>query len=173
MHMKNEKKEVRIRMKQKTLAIVLMAIIIGVAICAAVVYIILVPEFGMSLAKAGSGEFRYMYAPWYWFIMGTALPVAAALVLSFLIAVNIARDRSFCMENAKLLAVISILALVDGAYFFIGNVIFIFLSMNHPGVFVLSMLVCFACVAVSVAAAALSHYARKAAELKEQADLTI
>ena len=88
-------------MKQKTLAALLMAIIIGVAACAAVVYILLVPEFGMDLANAGEGEFRYMYAPWYWFIMGTALPVAAALVLAFIIAVNISRDRSFCMENAK------------------------------------------------------------------------
>ena len=160
-------------MKQKTLAAMLMAIIIGVAICAAVVYVFLVPEFGMSLANAGDGEFMYMYAPWYWFIMGTALPVAAALVLAFIISVNISRDRSFCMENARLLAAISILALVDGAYFFTGNVVFMLLNMNHPGVFIISMLVCFACVAVCAAAAALSHYARKAAELKEQTDLTI
>lgn len=160
-------------MKQKPLAVMLMLIIIGVFICAAVVYAFIVPDFGMSLAEAGNGEFAYMYAPWFWFVTGTSLPVAAALVLAFIIAVNIYRDRSFIMLNAKLLAGISILAAIDTAYFFIGNIVFLLLDMHQGGLFILCMLVCFVGVAVTVAAAALSHYARKAAELKEQAELTI
>lgn len=151
----------------------LMAVIICAAICAAVVYIFVIPDFGGSLAEAGDGEFRHLYSPWLWFVSITALPLAAALVLAFMIAVNIMRDRSFCAQNARLLAVIGVLAAVDTLYFFVGNVVLMLLNMNHPGLFLLCMLACFIGAAAAVAAAALSHYARKAAELKEQADLTI
>ncbi len=160
-------------MKQKTLALLLKIVIVGVAVCAAVVYAAIIPETGKSLAELGGGEFAPMLTPWLVFVSLTALPVAAALVLAFVIAVNIGRGRSFCMRNAKLLAVISVLAAVDSAYFLIGILVLFFLGMNHPGIFILSLMVCFAGLAVTVAAAALSHYARKAAVLQEQNDLTI
>lgn len=157
-------------MKQKTLSFALKALIIGVAICCAVVYAAILPALGHDLAV---DEFASWYLPWYLFLLGTALPVAAALVLSWIIASNIGRDRSFCMQNAKLLAVMSILAAADTAYFFIGNVVFMLLNMTHGGVILLSLFICMVGVGAAVVLAALSHYARKAAELKEQTDLTI
>lgn len=160
-------------MKQKTLSILLKIIIIGAVLCCVVVYAFVIPSLGKDLAMEGDGEFAYMYLPWYLFILGTAIPLAAAAVVAWIIASNIGRDRSFCMANAKLLAVFAILAAVDTAYFFIGNVIFVFLNMSHPGVVLFSLFICFAGIAITVASAALSHYARKAALLKEQADLTI
>ena len=160
-------------MKQKTLAIMLLFVIVGVAACAALVYCVIVPELGMDLASQNNGEFMYLYKPWLIFILGTALPVAAALVISVVIAVNIMKNRSFCRANAKLLGVISILAAADTAYFFIGNIIFLFRNMSHPGVMIFSMITCIAGAVVTVIAAALSHYAYKAAALKEQCDLTI
>ncbi len=160
-------------MKQKTLAIMLMVVIIGVAICAAIVYAYIVPHFGLELATSGKGVISPKYLPWLVFTSLTAIPVAIVLIMSFIISVNISRNRSFCMENARLLAIISILAAVGTFYFFAGNVVFVIVKMHNGGFFVLNMLVCFAGFAMSVAAAALSHYARKAAALKEQADLTI
>ncbi|MCR5611884.1 MAG: DUF2975 domain-containing protein [Clostridiales bacterium] len=160
-------------MKQKTLARLIMAAIIGVAVCAAIVYVFIVPAFAEHLGKTAGEEFVYMIKPWLFFVSGTALPVAAMLVIAFTIAVNISRDRSFCMENARRLAVISILAAADSAYFFIGNVVLLLLGMNHPGIFLFDMLVCFVGLAVTVASGALSHYTRKAAELRADADLTI
>ena len=160
-------------MKQKTLAIMLMAVIIGVAVCAAVVYVFVIPELGRSLAEMGGGEIRNMYSPWIWFVSFTSVPVAAALAIAFLIALNIRRDRSFCMQNARFLAVIGILAAADTLYFFIGNIVLLFLNMNHPGLFLFDMLVCFFGLAVTLICAALSHYTRKAAELRADADLTI
>ena len=77
------------------------------------------------------------------------------------------------MENAKLLALISRLAAGDAVFFFVGNVALWLLDMSHPGVVLLSLLVVFAGVAVSVAAACLSHLVRKAAVLQEQSDYTI
>jgi len=161
-------------MSSKTFSALLKIVIIGVALCAAFVYIFLVPEFGQSLAEAGDGEFAYLYNPWLIVIELTALPIAAALVLAWFIAVNIGRDRGFCIQNAKLLAVISILAIVDVAYFFAACIALMFIyKVGHPSVLIFMLLACFVGVAIAVAAAALSHYARKGAELQEQSDLTI
>lgn len=161
-------------MKQKTLALLLKIAIICVALCAALVYCWIVPDIcGKPLAEAGDGEFAYMYVPWLVVISITALPVLASLVLAWMVSVNIGKDRSFCMENAKHLAAIAILIGADVAYFFIANVVLLFCSMNHPGLFLLSVLVCVVGTAIAVAAAVLSHFIRKAAELQEQSDLTI
>ena len=80
----------------------------------------------------------------------------------------------FCRQNAKLLAIIAILAIADAAYFFTAVVALgLVYKVWHPGVVIFTLMVCFAGVGVAVAAAALSHYARKGAELQEQSDLTI
>ena len=161
-------------MSSKTFSTLLKIVIIGVAVCGIFVYAVLVPEFGESLASAGDGEFSYLYTPWLIVILLTALPIAAALVLAWIIAVNIGRDRGFCMQNAKLLAVISILAIIDVAYFFAASIaLMLIYKVGHPGVLIFTLLACFVGVAIAIAAAALSHYARKGAELQEQSDLTI
>ena len=65
------------------------------------------------------------------------------------------------------------MALFDVTFFFIGNVVFLFLDMNHPSIVIASLLIVFVGVAVAVAAVVLSHLIEKAAVLKEQTDLTI
>ena len=45
--------------------------------------------------------------------------------------------------------------------------------MNHPGIILYSLIVVFAGVAISVAAATLSHLVLKAAKLQEENDLTV
>ena len=47
------------------------------------------------------------------------------------------------------------------------------MNMNHPGIVLLAMVVVFAGIAVTVAAASLSHLVSRAADLQEQSDLTI
>lgn len=160
-------------MKQKTLARLIMSAIIGVAICLIVAYAFIIPAFAEHLGSSFGGEFAPLKKPWLIFVSITALPLFAMLVLAFIIAVNISRDRSFIMQNAKLLAAMSLLAAADTAYFFIGNVVLLLLNMNHPGIFLFDMLVCFLGLAVTLICAALSHYARKAAEMKADAELTI
>ena len=161
-------------MSQKTFSTLLKIIIIGAALCVVFVYAVVIPELGLPLAEAGDGEFAYLYTPWLVVIELTALPIAAALVLAWLIAVNIGHDKSFCMQNSRLLAVIAILAIADAAYFFTAVVVLTLVyKATHPGVIIFTLLVCFVGAAIAVAAAALSHYAKKGAELQEQSDLTI
>ncbi len=160
-------------MRQKALSNWLKFIIIGVGICGLVVYLLVVPMLGQTVAVAEDGVFDHLYWPWLVFIWVTALPVYAALAFAWIIAVNIGRDRSFCVENARLLKWISALAAADAAFFFLGNILYLLLGWSHPGVTLLCLLVVFVGVAISVAAAALSHLVMKAAALQEQSELTI
>ncbi|MGN0335514.1 MAG: DUF2975 domain-containing protein [Lachnospiraceae bacterium] len=118
-------------------------------------------------------EFAYCYYPWLIFLWILAIPCFAALRLAWKIFVNIERDHSFCMENADYLKKISFLAGADSGILFLGNVLFLLLSMNHPGILLGMLLIVIFGIGVSVAAAVLSHLVRKAAVLQEQSDLTI
>ena len=125
------------------------------------------------MAVAEDGVFDHLYWPWLVLIWVTVLPIYAALAFGWIIAVNIGKDRSFSVENARLLKWISGLAAGDAAFFFIGNILYLFLDWSHPGVTLMSLIVVFVGVAISVAAAALSHLVMKAALLQEQQELTI
>ena len=159
-------------MEQKALSKWLKIILIGVGICCLIGYFLIIPAFGKSIV-GDYPEFSGWYWPWLIFLWGTGIPVYIALCFGWKIAVNIGNDRSFSMENAKLLKWIAWLAAGDAIYFFTGNLVLWFSGMNHPGVILMLLLVVFAGVAVAVAAAALSHLVKKAAVLQEESDLTI
>ena len=159
-------------MEQKTLSKWLKLILLGMGICGLAVYLVVVPSFGDSL-RSQYPEFAGRYWPWLIFIWVSGIPCYAVLVLGWRIAANIGRDASFSLENARFLRSIAVLAALDAAYVFLGNLAMLFLDMSHPGVVLLSLLVVFAGAAVAVAAGALSHLARKAALLQEENDLTI
>ena len=159
-------------MKQTTLAAWLRAILLGMGICGLGVYAGAVPMLGESLV-AEYPEFRRCYLPWLGLIWATALPCFLALGCGWRIAGNIGLDRSFTVTNARLLRWISVLAAWDAAVFFGGNLIYLLLDLNHPGIVLFSLLVSFAGVAIAVAFAALSQLVRRAAVLQDQSDLTI
>lgn len=159
-------------MEQKALSKWLKWVIVGVGICALLVYLFLIPGCGKSLA-ARYPEFANRYWPWLIFLWATGVPCFAALGLGWKIAASIGMDRSFTLSNARLLKWISYLAAGDSVFFFLGNVALLLCNMSHPGVTLFSLLVVFAGIAVTVAAAALSHLVQKAAALQEQSDLTI
>lgn len=159
-------------MEQKSLSKWLKLILLGMGICGLAVYFLIVPSFGDSL-RSQYPEFADRYWPWLIFIWVSGVPCYAVLALGWRIAVNIGRDASFSLANARCLGSIARLAAGDAAFVFLGNVALLFLNMSHPGVALLSLLVVFAGAAVAVAAAALSHLVRKAALLQEENDLTI
>ena len=159
-------------MEQKTLARWLKVVLVGVGLCGLVVYGAILPLYGMSILGTNP-DMANRYWPWLIFLWATGVPCYAALVIGWRIAVNIGKDRSFSEDNARHLKRIALLAAGDAVFFFIGNIVLLFANMSHPGVVLGSLLVVFAGVAVSVAAAALSHLVLKAALLQEQSDLTI
>ena len=159
-------------MEQKTLSRWLKVILVGVGLCGLVVYGAVLPLYGQSLVGQNP-DMANRYWPWLIFLWATGVPCYAALVIGWRIAVNIGKDRSFSEDNARHLKRIAFLAAGDSVFFFVGNVVLLFANMSHPGVVLASLLVVFAGVAVTVAAAALSHLVLKAAMLQEQSDLTI
>lgn len=159
-------------MEQKHLSNWLKLILVGVALCGLVVYALVVPMYGMSL-RSQYPEFSNRFWPWLLFIWVSGIPCFAVLGYAWKIATNIGNDRSFTNQNASLLKTISILSASDAAFFFVGNIVLLFLNMSHPGVVIASLVIVFVGVAVAVASAALSHLVKKAAVLQEQSDWTI
>lgn len=159
-------------MEQKTLSNWLKVIIILVTLSGLAACVYVIPQLGLKIARANP-EFEFCFVPWLVFVQLTALPVYAALVFAWKIADSIGKDRSFTLENARRLKYIGILAIADSAFFFTGNIVFLLLSMNHPGVALFSLIPVFIGVAIAVAAAGLSHLVKKAAALQEQSDYTI
>ena len=159
-------------MTQGKLAKWLKFIIIGVGICALIIYVAIIPMFGKETIT-DMPEFAGWFVPWLVFLSITGVPVFIGLFFCWKVASNIGNDKSFSLENAKLLKWVSWLAAVDSAYFFIGNIVLLLLNMSHPGVVIIMFFIVFVGVAVTVASAALSHLIVKAADLQEQSDLTI
>jgi len=159
-------------MEQKALSKWLKMILIGVGICGLIVYFAIIPSYGTYLVY-DYPEFSNRFMPWLAFLWVTAIPCYTALVLGWKIASNIGRDQSFSNENAGYLKWIAYLAAGDSIFFFVGNVVLLLVNMSHPGVVLLSLLVIFAGVAVTVGSAVLSHLVQKAALLQQQSDLTI
>ncbi len=86
---------------------------------------------------------------------------------------NIEKDHAFTTENAEYMGRISFLAAADAVVLLVGNVLFLLIGMNHPGILLLCFVVTLIGIGFSVAAAALSHLIRKAADLQDQSDWTI
>lgn len=159
-------------MTQKSLSKWLKGIILGLAVCGGIIYGCMIPMFGRDLAYENP-EFAHCYYPWLVMLWITAIPCYLVLYNGWRITVEIAKDHSFSYENARYLKRICMLALVDSVYFFIANLVLLFLNMSHPGVFLVSLFVDFAGVVVAVTAAALSHLVLKAAEIQQENMLTI
>ena len=159
-------------MNQIKLARWLKCILAVACLCALILYAAVIPAEGLRL-QAAYPEFSNRFFPWLIFLWISGIPCFAALVLAWRIVVNIGKDRSFSMDNARLLQWISRLAAGDAVFFFLGNVLLLLLNMSHPGVVLAALVIVFVGVAVAVAAAVLSYLVQKAAALQEQSDLTI
>lgn len=159
-------------MKQKELADCLKGVVALGAVCVLFLGGVVAPEMGAELAL-GNPALAYMYWPCLIFIWVSAVPVCAALVLVWGIASEIRRDNSFCYKNAARLRAVSLLALGDTLFYLAGTGYLAASQMLHVGILILSAGVMAVGAAITVAAAALSHLTKKAADLKSENDLTI
>ena len=88
-------------MKQKKLSRWLKCLIIGVGICAIIIYALIIPFMGISL-RDQYPEFSYCFWPWLIFIWATGIPCCIILIIGWEISSNIGSDRAFSEINAKL-----------------------------------------------------------------------
>ena len=159
-------------MKKKSLSNWLKAIIIGMGFIGLVFYGVVVPALGNDLVSHYP-EYNDAYYLWVVFLWLTAIPCYIVLYLAWKISDNIGKDNSFSKENAVCMKYISMLAAGDSIFFFIGNIIYLVIGFNHPSVVLAALVIVFIGVSIAVAAAVLSHLILKAAQLKEENDLTI
>ena len=117
-------------------------------------------------AEIGLGPVSYTH-------LIAAIPCFLVLCCAGRIAGEIGRNNSFSSINARMLKYVAVLAAGDVGFLILGNGILAILGMNLPLLVLISAFVCFVGLAISIAAACLSHLVLKAAKLQEDSDLTI
>ncbi len=159
-------------MQQKELSRWLQAIVIVCWVLCAVMGFLVAPWVFRQIAEADPA--RAWLTPARLIVFWVALvPVITALGLGFRIFGEIGRDNSFCPENARRLKIISYLAAGDTFLVLLYSLVLLPMNALYPAQMLLHLGIIFVGVAVTVAAAALSHLTHKAAVLQDESELTI
>ena len=157
-------------MKRVGLVRTLKGVVAFLAVMAAVYYAAIFPsrirEIGLE-----EPELAWLVTPGIIAISLSAVPIAIALVLFWKICTEIGRDNSFCHKNARWLSGIGVCALIDTGYCAIGTVTLEIIA-GSP-IWLLGTAVCMVGLAIALAAFLLSHLVLKAADMKDENDLTI
>ena len=159
-------------MGQKKLIKWLKFLLVLVVVCGLLLCAVVFPGIGKEMVRT-SPELVDYYWPWVAFMWILFIPCFFALSFALKIFSNIEKEQAFSLENAKYMERISYLAGIDTVALIIGNILFLFLNINHPSVLLLSFLVGIVGIGIAVAAAVLSHLIQKAANLQNESDLTI
>ena len=157
-------------MKRVALVRTLKGVVIFLAALAAIFYGLVFPQL---IRDMGIMEFAWLVTPAIVAVSLSAVPIAVALALFWQICTDIGRDNSFCHKNAWRLSGIGFCALADTAYCVVGTVTVFAITGGNPGVLLLAMTAIFGGLAIALAAFLLSHLVLKAAELKDEHDLTV
>ena len=159
-------------MKQNEVSKWLKGISIAIAIMGLIFFGVLVPRIALE-CKASYPEVDFLFWPGLigtWIVGGFGY---AILYQFWSVCVQIGKDNSFSMENAKSFACICKIAVVNTILLF-GSMLFVgFHSWLNPGFLLLFIGIIFISITIAVLAAALSHLILKAYEMKTENDLTI
>lgn len=159
-------------MKQMELAkwlklVIAFAALIGLFLC-----FVIAPALGHDAVLIYS-ELDYMFWPCLIFIWITAIPFYFALYKAWSICKEVAKDNSFCLENAKGLKDIGKLALFECILYLVGMIILFSLNLLHPSILLIILFVIFMGGSIGIVSFTLSHLIKKASDLKEENELTI
>lgn len=163
-------------MGQKELSILLKIVVAVLAVFLAAVLVFFVPMLGINVADYYLGNplktvvFGYVVPG---IVAVSSIPGFISLWLAWGIFTQIGKNNSFCDENARRLRLISRLALGDTCVYVVLAVAVLALGPKHPSVPLIFIAVTLFGAAVTIACAALSHLTQKAADLKNDNDLTI
>ncbi len=157
-------------MKIKSLSLKITIIVTG--LLGLVLYFWAIPFMGHFIEEL-SPEYSHAYMPWLLLFWVTAIPCYAVLVLLWQIVRSIDSDELFRQKNAGRFRLIAKFVFVDIIIFMAANIVFLFLNINHPSVFLASAFVCLAGAAFGISMKALAGFFEKAAMLQEESDLTI
>ena len=163
-------------MGQKELSLLLKVVVVVLTVFLAAVLIFFVPMLGHTVADYYMGDpVKSVVFGWIVpvIVAASSVPGFIALWLAWRIFTEIGRNNSFCAENARRLRLISRLALGDTCVYVVLAVSVLALGPKHPSVPLIFVAVTLFGAAVTICCAALSHLTQKAADLKDDNDLTI
>lgn len=159
-------------MSSKTLCVWVRIAVIAVTICGLTLCGYIIPSWGTDIVAANP-EFGHWYLPWLIFLWIVSLPCFSILIFVWKVSGAIKQEQVFTLKTAKWIKISAVLIFADVGFFFTGNLTFLLLGMNHPGIILISLFVDIFAIALAVLAAVLSRYITKAAVLQEESEGTI
>ena len=159
-------------MSSKTLGNLMRISVIAAALSGLFLCINVIPSLGESIIHANP-EFNGWFWPWLVFAWLLALPCFILLVYIWKVSGAVMQETVFTLLTAKRVKMGAVLLFSDAALLFIGNVVLLFIDMNHPGILLISVIGDIFVVALALLAAVLSRYLTKAAILQEESEGTL
>jgi len=159
-------------MKTKRSSISFKITLIGIGIFGALFFLWAIPMIGQMITEAFP-EFTHAYWPWLLLFWVTAIPCYLALILLWKIAKSVDTEDLFAVANSKRLRQVSLLAIIDCVIFGGGNLIFLFLNINHPSVLIASAFAIFIGIAFSSCMRVMAHIFMRGEMLQDESNLTI
>lgn len=157
----------RLKFSRWLKGIIVFSAFLGGALCG-----FIVPELGREAVRMNP-ELSRLFWPCLIFIWITAVPFYLTLWKAWLICREIAKDNSFCEDNARQLQKIGGLALSESVLYCAAAVALMALNLLHPGILLLILFLIFIGIAVAVLSGTLSYLVKKSCDLKRENDLTI
>lgn len=160
-------------MKQRELALALKVVDVIALACSIAAIFYLVEKIGTLLnpveGNAGS-LLRHAALP---FGILTCLPLIVIATLAWKLFNELARDNSFCRENAQRLRTIGFVAGVEALLFIIAAAAIAIFGSISLDAFADFTVIIIACGALTIVAFTLSHLFAKASALQDENDLTV
>lgn len=159
-------------MERKSMTTMLYILLFLAAAIGLFMLTMIVPGYAKEATEEMTG-FEWFNSAFVIFIAISAIPYYFALGNAAMIVREIGADNSFSYENAKRLKKIGYCAAAFATWYFIGFIPISFIPGLDTYLQIVIACIVFLSLAASAAAVALSHLTAKAAEIKNENDMTI
>jgi len=156
-------------MSSKIFCNLVRAAVIIVAMCGIVVCCYILPSLG-RIIRDSNPEYASFYYPWLIFLWVTIMPCFVILVFIWRVSTAIKLDTVFTFKTASFFTTCTVILSCDVVFFFIGNIVFLLLGLNHVWILFLSLIAGIFGITLTVLMALFSRYLTKAAALQEEVD---
>ena len=165
-------------MKNQTASGLLLIILACIGVFGLAFFLWIMPEMLRMIldftlySEYGARYYTFYYA-WTGFIWASAVPCYFALLFAVRVARKMGKGEAFSRATAQDINRFALCALVDACFVLAVNVVFLFLGLSHPGIFLFFILIELFGAAVYILFRILASYVLQAASLREEQEMTI
>ncbi len=165
-------------MKNQTASVLLLSILACLGIFGLAFFLWILPEtvrlvLDLSVYDTYGTRYSTFYYAWIGFAWTTAIPCYVALFYAVRVARRMGRGEAFSRATAQDINRFALCALIDSCFVLAANVVFSFLQLSHPGIFLFFILVELFGAAIYILFRILAAYVLQAAVLREEQEMTI